>query len=884
MAPDRNLESRAAPGVLRPDEPAGSRVELNDDGTATFVFKEDPKEDVDDDFTANLADGMDDIALAAIARDLIDAIKIDKQSRERRDKQYEEGLRRTGLGDDAPGGAPFPGASKTVHPMLVEATIDYAGRVQAELLPPSGPCKARIIGTPTNAKDDRAERTARYINWQMTVGMPAAYTEFEIGFSQEPLSGVYYSKLYTRNGRTDVMVVHADQVYRPWADGDFYSLPRITHSMEVSRFEFEDNVRRGIWLDVVDVKSAPAFIEQSTSSSSNDRIIGRDQPEQNIDDIRPVYEVSTELALDGPDDDVLPYLVTIDVQSEKILSIYRNWDEEDPRQQRLDFLIEWPFQPWRGMPIGLAHMIGGLSGAATGSLRALLDAGFLNATQTGVRLKGGITAGGQNVRAQPGSTIELQGSLAQDPDIRKTYMPLEFPPPSQTLFELLGFLQDAGRGVVRTTFDEFNKMSGEMPVGTANMMIEQGLKTFGAVFARQHRSMERFLRQLWYFNSKTVDDEQIIDSFGELIVTKEDFAGPICVEPVSDPRIFTDTQRLAQAQLITSRAQAYIAAGIPMYNARQAELNILKAAKVAQPEQYLIPQPEPTQLNAANENAAVTQGQPIKAFPGQDHEAHIAVHCAFIQSPVFGSNPILAMQVLPALLKHLSEHIGLWYADATRLAVDAVLQDTFQEKDITLEALQTVQGLEVQLDRLIAEVTPAVMQHADAEIKPILEIISKAQAQLKAMQPPQPQDPSVVAAEDVKRQEKADEQTAQLKAKELETRQQSEAARIEQQRQSDERKDALAQQKASEDAALKRQELEQRAESEERNALIAAAGVAAQREGQNVTLQATDINSQTQLEIAEGKNETQLEVAKVGAESSEKVAKMKPKPKPAGKS
>lgn len=847
-ASDPYREPLATPGShLRPEKPAGSELVLNDDGTATF-YDDEPEPFEDGHFT-NLADGMEPRQLQLIAQDLLDAIEVDKEARAPRDKIYEDGLRRCGLGDDLPAGAPFNGSSRAVVPMMTEAVADYAARVCSELLPPEGPVKSATVGTPSNDKNERAERTARFMNYQLTQLLPSFYSELEAGFSQESLQGAFYLKPVVVDDQMDAEVVYGDMVHRPWNDGDFYKQVRITHEMPTDRWTFEENVASGLWIDAVSTSATSDNIDQTSPSIANDRIIGRSTPTENIDDVRTVYETSTLLRLDGPEDDLLPYLVTIDEDTRQVLAIYRNWEEDDPDRKRLDFLIEFPFMPWRGgVPLGLAHMIGGLSGAASGALRALLDSALLATMPTGVKLKGGVTAGGQNIRPQPGSTVEVAGSLAQDPDIRKTYMQLEFPQPSTVLFQVLGLLIDMGRGVVRTTFDEFNKMNGEMPVGTANMMIEQGLKTFGSVFGRQHRAMARFLRMVWLINKKTIDNEVVVDQFGELMVSKEDFEGPMTVIPVSDPRVFTDTQRMAGAQLVAARSDMYTQKGLPSpYKVRQVELNVMRSAKVAQPEQYLQDAPEPIQLNAAGENVAASMGMPIKAFPGQDHEAHIAQHAAFAQSPLFGANPVLAMKVLPQLVGHIGEHLGLWYDDAMKLATNEVLRATFKDPRITVEALAGVKGLEVQLDRLMAELTPEVMQHAQEVLGPVLEILQAAQKQISDMQMPQPMDPSVVAAQDVKRQEKADQAKAALEAEKEKNRTIADQKRIDDARTANERRDALAAAKLLTDK-----------EAKDKSA--------------DVTLTTSRESNETQLEITDKNNEVKVAVADEQISSQERQA------------
>lgn len=870
---DPYREPLTDPGVLRPAKPAGSELTLHDDGTVTFDLGEDNEQEESGHFD-NLAETMDETDLSRLATDLLDSIEVDKEARKRRDSQYTEGLRRTGLGDDAPGGAPFNGASRAVHPMLLEATVDFSARIISEMLPPEGPCKPLVIGEPTNEKTDRGERISRHMNYQFTDLMASAYSELEQGFTQEGLAGAFYVKPVVVDAHPDLEVVHMDMVHRPWTDGSFYVQQRITHEMPTDKWTFEDNVTSGIWRDVVDARTSTDNIEQTNASRANDRIIGRDAPTENIDDVRTVYEISTRISLqDG--DPVEPYLVTIDEQTRRILAIYRNYEEDDPNKQRLDFLVEFPFLPWRGgYPIGLAHMIGSLSGAASGSLRALLDAALLATMQTGVKLKGGATAGGQNIRPQPGSTTEVQGSLVND-DIRKTYMPLEFPQPSSVLFQLLGFLVDSGRGVVRTTFDEFSKMNGEMPVGTANMMIEQGLKTFGSVFGRQHRAMRRLLRMLWKINQRTVVNEQIVDQFGELLVTKEDYAGPMTVQPVSDPRIFSDTQRQAQGQLVATRAQT---SPPGLYKARNAELFMLRSMKVPEPEQFLVDAPEPKQINAAAENVSASQGLPIKAFPGQDHEAHIAQHGAYMSSDLFGSNPVIAMKFLPIMLQHFAEHIALWYADAMLLATNGVLRETFKDPQITLEALQTVKGLEAQLDQLMAELTPDVMQHADQTLGPAKDILMKAQALMKQMAPPTPMDPSAVAMKDVERQAEADKANTQVKALTVKQTGERDQQKLQLAAQKQQQDAAAEQQKDQVAAAAEQQRLQAQQEADEKKHLVAAANAQVASERNDVARDVAAGGNETQARIAEEKNATALEIASDKNETAVEVASKRPKP------
>ncbi|MFZ5784003.1 MAG: hypothetical protein ACOY4R_27710 [Pseudomonadota bacterium] len=752
------------PTQLPDVRPEGSDIVINDDGTVDITL---PDEQVGEpqDHWANLAEHLDPTRLDVIANDLLEAIELDKEARAERDKQYEEGLQRTGFGVPAPGGANFPGASRATHPLLAEASIDVAASIMKEMLPPEGPVKATVVGDDTEPKAERAKRVARYMNYQLTELMPSAYHEFETGFTQLPLGGAFYTKFYTENDQPQIAFIPIDHVYRPWSDGDFYSQSRITHRKSVDKWEFRRNVRSGLWLDVVPFEVATSAVpEETQADQANDRIIGKSETSENVDAIRLVYETSVIMGLEDDDADTLPYLVTIDVTARKVLSIYRNWAPDDAKRARLDFLIEWPFWPWRGgYPIGMTHMIGGLSVAATGSLRALMDAAMLNNSQTGVKLKGGATSGGQNLRPQVGETTEVQGSLSQD-DIRKTYMPLAFPQPSAVLFQLLGFLVDAGRGMVRTTLDEMNQFNSNTPVGTAQMFLEQGMKNFGSVHGRLHRAMRRFLRNLYQINGRTLTNQKIIDEQGELTVSPSDFHGPMVVIPVSDPRIFSDMQRMAQAQTIVARSDAKP----DLYDGRKAEENFLRRAGVADPDLYLKKVPKPTRQNAVAENVAASMGNPIQAYQGQDHEAHIQMHIAYLESPMFGSNPAVAPKFIPAILNHLAEHVVLWYGDAMLEGTTAALTK-MEGAPVTLQSFMN-EGSEAPLDRLMSEVDDIVIKHAQQNLAAVPQAIMKAQALLKQLAPPMPMDPTAVAAQDVQRQAQKDQMDGQAKVIDLHTR------------------------------------------------------------------------------------------------------------------
>ena len=465
--------------MVEVDDEELPEVEDTPDGGAIVRLRDDEMDDPDErEFYTNLAATLDDNSLSKISTDLTNLVVKDKEARQKRDKQYEEGLRRTGLGDDAPGGAQFQGASKVVHPVMAEACVDFTSRTIKELFPPDGPVKIHIHGTVTKEKIDRAERKKNHMNWQLTEEMPDYRSELEQLLTQLPLGGSQYMKMYwdDRSGRPRAEFIPIDDMLLPYSATSFYTAQRQTHVQYLTEMEYENRVQSGMYMDVDAVP--PSMVpDQTAAARANDKIEGRDESAFNEDGLRTIYEIYTDLDVDdekGLKNTTCPYIVTIDKTTGNVLSIYRNWEEKDELCRRLDHIIEFTFIPWRGAyGIGLPHLIGGLSAALTGSLRALLDSAHINNSVTMLRLKGG-DRGGQSLRIDPTQIAEIEGGINVD-DIKKLAMPMPFNPPSPVLMTLMGFLADAAKNVIRTSLDETADSNSNAPVGTTMARIEQGL-------------------------------------------------------------------------------------------------------------------------------------------------------------------------------------------------------------------------------------------------------------------------------------------------------------------------------------------------------------------------------------------------------------------------
>ena len=733
-----------------------SKVRDTEDGGAMVTIDESPTP-AESEFYANLAETMPSWKLANLGSELCDILEKDKEARKKRDEQYEEGLRRTGLGDDAPGGASFTGASKVVHPMLTQGCVDFSARVMKELFPPDGPAKDKIIGEVTLEKQEKADRLVKFMNWQMTQQMPEFRSELEQLSTQLPLGGGQYLKItWDQNKKRPVpQFVAIDDVYLPFAATNFYSSERKTHVQYLTRIEYQKRVESGMYMDV-DLMASPLPPEESKAETANNKIEGRQTDSYNIDGLRTTYECYIIHDFDDKYG-LAPYIISLDKATQNVLSIYRNWEEDDDTKQEMQWMVEFPFVPWRGAyPIGLTHMIGGLSAAATGALRALLDSAHINNFPGLLKLKSGT--GGQTDRVDPTEVKEIEGSFGQD-DIRKMLMPMPYNPPSAVLFQLLGFLVDASQNVVRTTFEELADSNANTPVGTTLARIEQGMVVFSAIHARLHDSMGRVLKLLFRLNKTYLTEAEVYDETGELLVKRSDFEGPMNVVPVSDPNIFSEAQRFAQVQAVMQRAKE-----MPqLYDLRKVEIMFLERLKVPQGKDLLLPAPKPLELNAVNENIAMTMRRPVVAFPEQDHLAHLQVHLDFLTNPMFGNNKAIGPAFIPMMLDHIKEHMVLWYATQVYNEASAAAQVDIGEiqKDATTEEKQS-------LDKLLATTSQMVTKQSQEAFGQIPQIIDQAIQMLQQMQPPPPQDPSVkIAEQQLQNQQAKDQATAQTQQAKL---------------------------------------------------------------------------------------------------------------------
>lgn len=704
--------------TVETDAPISSEPEVIDNGDDTSTVTLDGDETQEPvSFLSNLAESLPDSVLDTLAGKYLDLIEQDIEARKPRDKQYAEGLKKTGIAEPAPGGASFEGASRATHPVLAEAYVDFAASAIKELFPPNGPVRTKIEGKPNRNKTDKATRKAAFMNWQLTSEIKGYRSELEKLLTQLPAGGTQFTKAYWAEDkkRIEVEFVPIDDFILPYNAKNFYDAQRKFHKMDLSPLELQRSIDSGEYRDWSLPNASGANYTETESAKQTSKIEGVHDDYSNDDIDRPVYQGVIYDEIDGDDfGRAVPYLVTIDSESRKTLALYRNWSENDETYQEIDHLVDYNFIPWRGaLAIGLPQLIGGLSDALTGSLRALLDSALISNSATAIKLKG--LPGGNNNSIEITQATEIE-SMGQD-DIRKIAMPLPFPGPSPVLFQLLGFLVAAAKGVVSTADEKIADASNNMPVGTTLALIEQGAKVFSAIHARVHDSQRRVLEIIHRLNRDHLPERVQFGTDPDDYVTRADFEGPLDVRPVSDPNIFSESQRFAQTQAIiqmltqlTPIAAQVPATGIQLHALIKRSLEQMKYPDI---EEILPDLPTAAPLNPVDENVDLALSKPVKAYEGQDHQAHIQVHADFAQSPYFGTSPAMAPTFMTNMLNHIQDHLLTFYQELMKQDAGGSLgNQEIDDSPQAAEALAKSSAVVGQAMQIAFQKIPPLMQQA----------------------------------------------------------------------------------------------------------------------------------------------------------------------------
>jgi len=740
-------------------EEMDSDVEEMPDGSAIVRMPETKGPAEDEDFYENLADEFDPHDLDKLALRYLELVDKDREAREERDKQYEEGLRRTGLGHDAPGGANFQGANKVVHPIMAEACVDFESRAIKELFPPDGPVRTNILGDATEDKTEVAERKRDYMNWQLTEQIEEFRDEMEQMLTQLPLGGSQYMKMWydEQKKRPCAEFVPIDNVLLPFSAGSFYTAQRVTEIQDITTQEFERRMNIGLYRDVEFIR-ATMEPDESKAQKANNKIEGK-KSEDNVDGERRIFHIYLDLEMEDDarsDGELAPYILMIDELNSEVVGLYRNWEEGDDTMTKLDWLVEFKFIPWRGAyAIGFPHLIGGLAAALTGSLRALLDTAHINNSATMLKLKGAKISG-QSPQIEVTQVTEIEGAPGVD-DVRKIAMPMPFNPPSPVLFELLGWLTTAAKGVVTTSEEKIADITSQAPVGTTQALIEQGAAVFSAIHARLHNSQGRMLKILGRLNRWYLDEQRKGEIVAELPIRKEDFARNTDVIPVSDPHIFSETQRMAQNQAVIALDKQYPGIMDPKAVVKRT----LKQLKISNIKELMPNMPEPKELNAAEENVTMSLGRAAFAYPHQNHLAHLQVHLDYAQNPIYGSNPLIAPAFTINALEHIKQHLVLWYGAHMKGYVEKAMGEPITGYDMP--------EITSQVDRLFGLASQHVnldSQKVFERITPVLQQMAQLAAQYKPEPPMEAGDMALMKASmaETQRRAKRDEADIQLKA------------------------------------------------------------------------------------------------------------------------
>ena len=659
----------------------------------------------------NLAEEIDDNQSSRKAQFLLDAFESDKNARSEWEERYKQGLQSLepdgGLTEEEEQRA-TRGLSTVVHPMIAESATQFNARAIAELYPSGGPVKTTIVGEPTEELEDQARRVRDYMNYQITQEMPEYFPDLDTMLFQLPLIGHAFKKVYfdTNLDRQCSQFVKAEDFVVAPDSKDLQTSIRYSHVIRMPRNDYNKYVENGFYLPIKFVGSEDDPIENVGSEIEGLSTYEDTEYNEQVTLIEMhVYE--TFDGIDGYSDTeenndivALPYVVTIDYDSQKIVSIRRNYEEDDDKKLKQDYFVSYRFLPGTGFyGFGLYHLIGGLGRAATGSLRALLDSAAFSNMQGGFKLKGRVTGG--ELQVNPGEFADLDATVD---DVNKAIMPLPFKEPSGTLFNLMNAIVEAGRRFASTADLNVGDVNPNAPVGSTVALIEQGAKSFSAIHKRLHYSQGQEFKLIAKNNSKFLPEQFKFSLSGVTqFINSTDFDANIDILPVSDPNVFSTAQRIAQGQSVLQLMQS----APNLYDQYEAHKRMLEAIRIPNIDEILEKPQEASRIDPVDENMSVMYGKPIRAFPEQDHDAHINVHMQFLQDPSLGGNPG-ARNLQPILIAHIAEHIALLYRQRMQSAIGMELAKL---PDIRNKKFQ-FDDISPQLDMEISQRASEVVQQS----------------------------------------------------------------------------------------------------------------------------------------------------------------------------
>ena len=704
------------------EQPEGLPPEIQIEGQETV------EEDVVDDFNSNLAEDMDERTLKRLGLELIGEYKKDKESRKEWEEGYTKGLDLLGVKYNEQT-RPFKGASGVTHPLLSESATTFQASAYKELLPSDGPVRTQVLGVRTPNTEQQADRVKEYMNYLLMEKMEDYTTDMDQMLYYLPLSGSTFKKIYYDEflQRPVSKFVPAEDLVVPYYASDLKDAGRITHVIKMSENDVNKKMAAGFYRDLDLPKPS------SQTSDLEQKIDELDGVKPGFTDyIHTVLEMHVDLNLDDYENFdnrtkkaiKIPYIVTIDESSGEVLSIYRNYRVDDQNYTRIEYFVHYKFLPGLGFyGFGLIHTIGGLSRAATVALRQLIDAGTLKNLPAGFKSRG-IRVRDDDQPIQPG---EFRDVDAPGGNIRDQFFNLPFSEPSTTLFQLLGFVVQAGQKFAAITDTAVGNDTQNRAVGTTIAMLERGSRVMSGVHKRCYYAMRLEFKILARICSEYLPPEYPYDVYGgPRQIKAADFDKRIDVLPVADPNIMSMAQRVTLAQ-----TQLQIASSNPqLHNIHEAYRRVYEALGTKQIETLLKPpqrQPEP--MDPAKENARALQMKLLTAFEFQDHDAHIAAHTAFMESRMVQINP----QVYALLQSHVSDHISF---KARKEVTEQMMQDpnmiALQQNDPQSFQIAFDNSVATAVAEITSELVKGEMQANMAKNDPLVRI-KQQEVDLRAM-------------------------------------------------------------------------------------------------------------------------------------------------------
>ena len=649
------------------DTSGETEVQLDEDGGATINF--DPTATAlegGEEHDANLAEFLEDKILDPLASELMDKYSTYKETRGDWEESYREGLSLLGF-KYTTRTEPFKGASSVTHPVLAEAVTQFQAQAYKELLPAEGPVRTQILGDVNVVKEEQSKRVKDFMNYQIMDQMKEYEPEFDQMLFYLPLSGSTFKKVYYDDllGRAVSKFIPAEDIVVPYSATSLEDAEAIIHMVKMSENDLRKQMYSGFYREV----------ELGEAQLKQDRIKEKELEIEGIkantsEDMYTILEMHVNLDLEGYEDMdpegeetgiKLPYIVTVDESSNEILSIRRNYDEQDPLKKKKDYFVHYKFLPGMGFyGLGLIHMIGGLSRTATVALRQLLDAGTL------ANLPAGFKTRGVRMRddAQPLQPGEFRDVDVPGGNIKDQFMQLPFKGPDQTLLQLMGICVESAKRFASIADSQVGDMNSQAAVGTTVALLERGSRVMSAIHKRLYVGLKNEFKLLAGVFKTYLPPEYPYDVPGASRNVKvADFDDKIDILPVADPNIYSQTQRISMAQ-----AQLQLAQSNPkMHNMYQAYRSMYEAFGIKNINAILPPPQPPQPMDPSLEHIMAISGKPFQAFPGQDHKAHIDAHLSFMSISMVQNNPMAMMSLQKNILEHISlmaqEQIQLEYVE-----------------------------------------------------------------------------------------------------------------------------------------------------------------------------------------------------------------------------